>query len=115
MLHARAADWLSDHGYVDAAVEHALAAGNADHAASLVQASWMRYFDAGLGTTVSGWLRALGTSPAARNTTTVVTTAWMAALTGEKEEMDRRLAELSTVSDDIPLPDEPSPQNRWWR
>lgn len=105
MLHARAADWLSDHGYVDAAVEHALAAGNADHAASLVQASWMRYFDAGLGTTVSGWLRALWTSPAARNTTTVVTTAWMAALTGEKEEMDRRLAELSTVSDDIPLPD----------
>ena len=65
----------------------------------------MRYFDAGLGTTVSGWLRALGTSPAARNTTTVVTTAWMAALTGEKEEMDRRLAELSTVSDNIPLPD----------
>ena len=52
MLHGRAADWLSENGYVDTAIDHALAAGRSDRAASLVQASWMQYFDAGLGTTV---------------------------------------------------------------
>ena len=102
---ARAADWLSENGYVDAAVEHALAAGNSDHAASLVQSSWLQYFDAGLGTTVRRWLRALEASAAKDNTATVVTAAWMAALSGEKEEMDQRLAQLNNASDDGALPD----------
>jgi LuxR family transcriptional regulator, maltose regulon positive regulatory protein len=34
-----------------------------------------------------------------------VTAAWMAALSGQREEMDRRLAQLNTVSDDVALPD----------
>ena len=105
LLHRRAAEWLSENGYVDAAVDHAMAAGNSDHAAALVQASWLRYFDAGLGTTVRGWLRTLESSPAAHNTTTVVTTAWMAAVSGQREEMDRRLAQLGEVSDNAALPD----------
>jgi LuxR family maltose regulon positive regulatory protein len=105
LLHGRAAEWLSENGYVDTAVEHALAAGKSDEAASLVQASWLRYFDAGLGSTVRGWLGALDSSAAAHNTNTVVTAAWMAALTGQKGEMDRRLAQLSTLSSEGALPD----------
>ena len=104
MLHGRAAEWFSDNGYIDAAVAHAISAGDSDHAAALVEASWLRYFDAGLGTTVGGWLRALESSAAAENTNTVVTTAWMAALSGQKEEMNRRLAQLSNVSDGVALP-----------
>ena len=105
MLHSRAADWFSEHGYIDAAIEHALAAGRGDRAASLVQASWIQYFDAGLGTTVRGWLRALEASSAAQDNTTVVTAAWMGALSGDREEMDRRLEQLGRVSDDVALPD----------
>jgi LuxR family maltose regulon positive regulatory protein len=105
MLHGRAAEWLSENGYIDAAVAHAMAAGDSNQAAALVQASWLRYFDAGRGSTVRGWLRALESSAAAENTTTAVTAAWMAALSGQKEEMDRRLAQLSKVSDDMALPD----------
>jgi ATP/maltotriose-dependent transcriptional regulator MalT len=105
LLHGRAAEWLSENGYVDAAVDHALAAGKSDEAAFLVQASWIRYFDAGLGSTVRGWLRALDSSAAADNTNTVVTAAWMAAVTGQKEEMDRRLLRLNTLSNDGALPD----------
>jgi LuxR family maltose regulon positive regulatory protein len=104
MLHGRAADWLSENGYVDAAVEHALAAGNSDHAASLVQSCWLQYFDAGLGTTVRRWLRALE-SAANQNAATIVTAAWMAALSGQREEMNRRLDQLNTVSHDGALPD----------
>jgi len=105
MLHGRAADWLSENGHIDDAIEHALAAGDGDRAASLVQASWFRYFNAGLGTTVRGWLRALESSAADGNTATVVTAAWMAALSGEKEEMDRRLEQLGNISSDVALPD----------
>jgi LuxR family maltose regulon positive regulatory protein len=105
MLHGRAADWLSDNDYVDAAVEHALASGDGDRAAALVQRSWIRYFDAGLGTTVRSWLRALEATGADDNMPGVVTAAWMAALSGDQEEMNRRLAQLSRLPQDIPLPD----------
>jgi LuxR family transcriptional regulator, maltose regulon positive regulatory protein len=104
-LHGRAAQWLSENGFVDAAVEHALAAGNAEHAAHLVNASWLRYFDAGLGTTVGRWLGVLGTSAANHSTAYVATAAWMAALSGNEKEMDQRLTELSNAPDHGPLPD----------
>jgi LuxR family maltose regulon positive regulatory protein len=105
ILHGRAAQWLSENDYIDAAVHHALAAGMTDQAASLVQSNWLRYFDGGLGTTVRGWLRALQSSPAAQSTPTVVTAAWMAALSGDREEMYRRLEQLNSLSDDGALPD----------
>jgi LuxR family maltose regulon positive regulatory protein len=105
MLHGRAAQWLSENGYIDAAVQHALAADKSDQAASLMQANWLRYFDAGLGTTVGGWLRALQSSPAAQSTPKVVTAAWMAALSGDREEMYRCLEQLSSLSADAALPD----------
>jgi LuxR family transcriptional regulator, maltose regulon positive regulatory protein len=105
MLHGLAADWLSDNDYVDAAVEHALASGDGDRAAALVQRSWIRYFDAGLGTTVRSWLRALEATGADDNMPGVVTAAWMAALSGDQKEMNRRLAQLSRLPQDIPLPD----------
>jgi LuxR family transcriptional regulator, maltose regulon positive regulatory protein len=66
MLHGRAAEWLSENGYTDAAVSHAMAAGDSNRAAALLQASWLRYFDAGRGSTVLGWLRALESSAAAQ-------------------------------------------------
>ena len=104
-LHGRAADWLSENGYVDTAIEHALAAGRSDRAASLVQASWMQYFDAGLGTTVGRWLRALDSSPASQSTPALVTAAWMAAFSGQQDEMARLLARLSNISSNGVLPD----------
>ena len=105
MLHGRAAEWLSKNGYVDAAVEHALASGNSDQAALLVQASWLRYFDAGLGSTVRRWVRALEASGAGSNTATMVTAAWISALSGDKDETRRHLDQLGAVPDYGPLPD----------
>jgi ATP/maltotriose-dependent transcriptional regulator MalT len=105
MLHGRAAEWLSENGYVDDAIEHALAAGQAERAANLVNAHWMSYFDAGLGTTIQRWLRAIEASAADHSTAYVVTAAWMAALSGNQEEMDRRLAQLNNASNNARLPD----------
>ena len=105
MLHGRAAEWLSENGYVDAAVEHALAADDNDRAAALVQASWMKYVDSGLGSTVRGWVRALRASVAADNVNTLVTASWMAALSGETEEMQRLLKQLNNAPNNAVLPD----------
>ena len=104
-LHQRAADWLSENGYVDESVQHALSAGAADQAATLVQANWLRYFDAGLATTVRGWLHALEASTADQSPATTVTAAWMAALSGDREQLRQRLAELGSTQDGGPLPD----------
>jgi LuxR family maltose regulon positive regulatory protein len=104
-LHQRAADWLTENGYVDESVHHALSAGAADQAASLVQANWLRYFDAGLATTVRGWLHALKASTAALSPATAVTAAWMAALSGDREELSRWLVQLSSTQNGGPLPD----------
>jgi LuxR family maltose regulon positive regulatory protein len=58
-----------------------------------------------LGTTVHRWLQALQASAANQNAATIVTAAWMAALSGQKEEMEQRLDQLGTLSDDVALPD----------
>ena len=105
MLHGRAAEWLSENGYVDTAVEHALAADDSDHAAALVQASWLKYVDSGLGSTVRGWVRALRASVAADNVNTLVTASWMAALSGDTEEMQRLLKQLNNAPNNAVLPD----------
>jgi LuxR family maltose regulon positive regulatory protein len=104
MLHGRAAEWLSENGYIDDAVEHALAAGKAEHATNLVNAHWLHYFDAGMGSTVRRWLRAIAASAADQSTAYMATAAWMAALSGNQEEMDRRLAQLNSAADDVRLP-----------
>ena len=104
-LHQRAADWLSKNGYVVEAVPHALSAGAVDQAASLVQANWLRYFDAGLAITVRGWLHSLEASTADESCATIVTAAWMAALSGDMEELSRRLAQLDITDHRGPLPD----------
>jgi LuxR family maltose regulon positive regulatory protein len=104
-LHQRAADWLSSNGYVVEAVPHALSAGAVDQAASLVQANWLRYFDAGLAITVRGWLKALEASTADESCATIVTAAWMAALSGDHDKLSRRLAQLDITEHRGRLPD----------
>jgi ATP/maltotriose-dependent transcriptional regulator MalT len=104
-LHARAAEWFRSQGHVEEAVQHSLAAGNTEDAASLVQASWLKYVDAGRAATVVGWLDSLGpaaieSGPAAR-----VTVAWMSAFVGNEPALADHLAVLDDCADHGPLPD----------
>jgi len=105
MLHNRAAEWMSEHGYVDDAFEHALAAGESHRAAELVQMNWLQYVDSGLGSTVRSWIRELKSSAAGDDVNTLVTAAWMAALSGEVEEMSQLLKQLDNVGNGGVLPD----------
>ena len=104
-LHRLGSEWFATHGHLDEAIRHALAGGLTEGAASMVQANWVRYFDAGRSATVVAWLRELEQTVADSGAAVTVTAAWMAALNGERDELRRRIAVLEVASDTRRLPD----------
>ena len=104
-LHSRALEWFRDHGHIDEAVKHALAAGRATDAAVLVRENWLSYVDTDRAATVAGWLEAIGSRSVADDPAAAVTAAWMAALSGQEETLNKLLTELEEFRDVGPLPD----------
>ena len=104
-LHARAADWFDRHGYVDEAVKHLIAAGDTPAAGMLVQRHWLQYVDAGRIATVLGWSEAISASDDPVEPVASVTSAWLAALTGDESSLADLMAELDAFRDLGPLPD----------
>lgn len=104
-LHARALEWFRDHGHIDEAVKHALAAGRTTDAAALVRENWLSYVDTDRAATVAGWLEALGNRSVADDPAAGVTAAWMAALFGQEETLNGLLTELEEFRHIGPLPD----------
>ena len=104
-LHQRGAQWFAAHDHTEEAIHHLLAASDFEQAAALIQAHWLRYFDAGRSATILGWLRQLRGTPAGTRAPATVTAAWIAALTGDQAELRRRLADLETMIEDASLPD----------
>ena len=105
LLHARAARWFRDHGHIDEAIRHSLAAGNTGDAALLAQENWLTYLDAGRGATVNSWLEALGPPAVATDPAAGVTAAWMAGLRGDPVAWAGHVRSLEEFRDHGPLPD----------
>ena len=76
-LHARAADWLSANGLTSEAVAHALAAGDADRAAALVEDCAMPLIMASHLTTVRAWLSRLPPALIARRPRLQLAQVWI--------------------------------------
>lgn len=76
-LHARAATWLSANGFTSEAVAHALAAGDADWAASLVEDCAMPLIMASHLTTVRAWLSRLPADLIARRPKLQLAEVWI--------------------------------------
>ena len=104
-LHRRAGIWYRTHGQVEDAIHHTFAAGDHEDAAQLIQANWLRYFDAGRSATVHGWLHKLRSTRADISPAATTTAAWMAALSGNEIELQGRLAALDAMTGTDPLPD----------
>ena len=104
-LHARAAAWFIDHGNVDEAVRHSIAAGDRATAALLVQQHWLEFVDAGRIATVLDWLEAIGPPSEGTDPAASVTAAWMAAITGDEATLAVRLSTLGAFREHGPLPD----------
>lgn len=60
ILHTRAAEWFNDHGDIDSAFEHYMAAEKIDEALAIIERAHMAYFNQGKVETLLGWRSMLG-------------------------------------------------------
>nr|WP_298688893.1 LuxR C-terminal-related transcriptional regulator [uncultured Dongia sp.] len=91
ILHGRAADWLSAHGLTSEAVSHALAAGDADGAAALVEACAMPLIMASHLNTVRAWLGRLPAELIARRPHLQLAEVWIQFHMSRPQEAARTL------------------------
>jgi LuxR family transcriptional regulator, maltose regulon positive regulatory protein len=105
VLHRRAAAWYQDAGDVEAAVHHITAAGDFDHAGTLIAHHWPSYIRSGRLGTLARWLERLPDDAIEADPPVAVVAAWVAAERNlSRQQMERWLAtaELSNHQEQLP-------------
>ena len=92
VLHRRAAAWLEANGEAAAAVEHALAGDDVEHAARLIASLVLELEYGGRGATTRRWLDALGPEALERVPELALAAGWFAAFGGDRADAERWLA-----------------------
>ncbi len=87
-LHARASVWLAEHEDFDGAIDHAVAARDAQRAGELVWSQGTRYI-AGLDRRLGGWLAALGDDQVAQSARLSLAAAFEALWRGDAASCER--------------------------
>jgi LuxR family maltose regulon positive regulatory protein len=105
VLHHRAAAWHAEHGLVEDAIDHTLAAGDTDAAVDLIAAAHTTFVGNGRHATVGGWLNRLGDRALAGSAPAVIVAAWIAALDGDRATVAHWLRTAEHLRYDGPLPD----------
>jgi LuxR family maltose regulon positive regulatory protein len=82
-LHRRASGWFRERDLVEEAIDHALAAGDADSAEELVAVNWNAFFNRGCLATVAGWLDALPREAIGEDTRLWLAKAWTSLDSGD--------------------------------
>ncbi|HWN00085.1 MAG TPA: AAA family ATPase, partial [Streptosporangiaceae bacterium] len=85
VLHSNAAAWSDKHGLPDDAVRHALAAGDTDWAARLIERHFDAHFRPGERATIERWLAALPTELVQSRPRLLLVQVWMALVGGDVE------------------------------
>lgn len=96
-LHRRAARWLEAHGWLPEAVGHALASGDAEQAARLVEQMAETFWRQGEMMRLLGWLEALPDDLIRRRPRLSIFHAWILNILGQPEAVERRLAEAEAA------------------
>ena len=99
-LHARAADWLAGHGFVEAAARHALTSGDAKKAYELAERSLYESLMArGRQGAVLEWLARLPVAELDRRPRLLLAAAWTLALSERHDEASRLVERILAQSD----------------
>ncbi len=106
-LHCRASDWLADNGFLDPAIQHAVAGRDYERAASLVEASAHPLIYSGQINTVKSWLAAFPPLSFETHPRLKVYRVWIDILQGRSDLSDRSLQEKENMLNSLP----PSPEN----
>jgi LuxR family maltose regulon positive regulatory protein len=103
-LHHRAAEWYEENGSTAEAFHHALAAGDEDRAARLVEREGRDTLMRGEMITVRNWLEALGEAGKSRPWVDI-TRAWMRVMTADMEGVEALLQQVEARIAAAPPPD----------
>jgi LuxR family maltose regulon positive regulatory protein len=87
-LHLRACEWHSEHGQLDCAIEHAIAAGAASTAGDLLWRNLPRYLNEGRNGEVQRWLHCFSTEDISTHASLALTAAHSALALGDLREAE---------------------------
>ena len=106
-LHARAFAWHREHGSVDAAIKHAVEAGQHAEAGELIATAWVEYAMACRFATVRGWVGRLPPEFVQTSPRVLLAAAWAHTLGGDQAAAADAIAAVEALGhiDDGPLPD----------
>jgi LuxR family maltose regulon positive regulatory protein len=116
-LHRRAADWHVDHGVVDAALDHYLAAEAFEVAADLLVAYEESFFANSTLLTLVGWIETLPDAVLAGRPRLMMIYAWATLATSQLEKTERTLSRIeeavgATTEDLLREPEALPPKQR---
>ena len=103
-LHKRASEWLAEAGETDAAVRHALSAGEVDAAVELVAGQWLSDPNAhlGRGNATVRRLEGFTAEAIAEDPRLVLLQGWALSMTGKYAESDEALAVVQAAEEKLP-------------
>jgi LuxR family transcriptional regulator, maltose regulon positive regulatory protein len=104
-LHRRACKWFASAGNVDEAIQHAIAGGDPDTAATLIATHWPAYINAGRLATLTGWLEAFPPDFVRADARLCIVEAWTLTLVGSAEASRQALAAAREADYEGELPD----------
>ena len=94
-IHRQASDWFASNGFLDEAIAHALAAGEQEHAARLLEPAAKVLVMRGGSATLQNWLDKLPRDAIATHPPLLIAQAWALVLEGLLDEAEVLLNELS--------------------
>ena len=104
-LHRAAAAWMLQHGDLDGAIGHLLAAGDLDAAASVVASNWSRCWGRGQVETVRRWLEAFDESDVLARPELTLAAGWVFSAVGDEAQA----LHWTRAACSARVPDRPSP------
>ena len=104
-LHRRACEWFASAGFLDEAIQHAIAGGHLETAVTLVATHWPAYVNAGRLATITGWLEAFPREFVRADARLCIVEAWTLVLVGSVEEARQALAAAREAGYEGELPD----------
>lgn len=104
-LHRRACSWHRLSGSAEEAIGHAIAVDDFPGAVELIASHWYAFADAGRVTMVREWIRSLGDDRISKDPVAAHTAAWVAALCGDRDAVQRWLEVVEAAEHEGPLPD----------
>ena len=104
-LHKRASTWHRRSGSADQAIRHAVSGSDTAGAIDLIAHHWYDYVDSGRTPIFRSWMNSLGDTAIAADPLAAHCAAWAAALTGDRESLQRWLPLVAAGKYHGPLPD----------